>query len=52
MNCNSSWLGFDQVTAKLSGTPKNDEVGESWVNISVSDTEYINYSNFTLKVLN
>ncbi len=52
MQTNASWLDFEQSTAKLSGIPENEDVGESWVNISVSDGEYIDYSNFTLKVIN
>jgi hypothetical protein len=52
MNTNASWLKFDQKSATLSGLPENDNVGEFWVNISVSDGEYIDSSNFTLKVLN
>ena len=43
---NASWLEFEPTTAVLSGTPKNDDVGECWVNISVEDHEYIDYSNF------
>jgi hypothetical protein len=52
MKTNASWLEFEQSTAKLSGIPENDDVGEFWVNISVNDTEYIDFSNFTLQVLN
>ncbi|MCK5562385.1 MAG: hypothetical protein KAJ51_17425, partial [Thermoplasmata archaeon] len=49
---NASWLAFDPINAIINGTPTNEDVGEYWVNISVSDTEYIDHSNFTLTVVN
>jgi uncharacterized membrane protein len=52
MNTNARWLRFETTMALLNGTPLNDDVGEYWVNISVNDSEYLDYSNFTLKVLN
>jgi uncharacterized membrane protein len=52
MSTNASWLEFDQKSGTLSGIPENNDVGEFWVNISVSDYEYIDFSNFTLKVIN
>jgi hypothetical protein len=52
MQTNASWLDFEHPTAKLSGTPVNNDVDDFWVNISVSDTEYNDYSNFTLRVIN
>ncbi|MCK5562384.1 MAG: putative Ig domain-containing protein, partial [Thermoplasmata archaeon] len=36
----------------IKGLPANDDVGEYWINISVSDAEYIDYTNFTLTVVN
>jgi hypothetical protein len=33
----TSWLGFDTVTAVLSGTPTNAHVGSFWVNVTVDD---------------
>ena len=52
MDTNASWLRFESTTAVLNGTPENDDVGEYWIKISVSDSEYMDYSNFTLKVIN
>ncbi len=52
MNTNATWLDFEPTTALLFGTPTNDDVGQYWVNISVNDNVYIDYSNFTLKVVN
>jgi hypothetical protein len=52
LQTNASWLDFEQVTAKLSGIPENDDVGEYWVNITVNDAELEDFSNFTLKVIN
>jgi len=52
MSTNASWLEFDQKSAALSGLPENNDVGKYWVNISVNDGEYIDFSNFTLKVIN
>jgi parallel beta-helix repeat protein len=33
---NASWLGIDQLTGIVSGTPSIDDVGWYWVNVSVS----------------
>jgi uncharacterized protein YjbI with pentapeptide repeats len=52
MNTNASWLQFDEPSAILIGTPTNDDVGTFWLNISVSDNEYIDFTNFTLRVIN
>jgi len=52
MQTNASWLDFEYITTKLSGIPENDDVGEYWINISVTDTEFEDFSNFTLKVIN
>lgn len=47
---NASWLGFtDQV---LSGTPLLSDVGHYFVNISVSDGEHSDFTNFTVEVIN
>jgi hypothetical protein len=53
-NCSTDagWLGFDPLTAILSGTPADDEVGKYWVNISVNDSIEITFTNFTLTVEN
>ncbi len=52
MNTNASWLNFNTVTALLSGTPTNDDVGEYWVEITVNDTIDFDETNFTLTVEN
>jgi hypothetical protein len=52
VSTNATWLNFDQKSNILSGLPENDDVGNFWVNISVSDGEYFVFSNFTLEVLN
>ena len=36
----------------LYGTPVNDDVGSYWVNISINDTMDIDFTNFTLSVVN
>ncbi|MCK5560524.1 MAG: putative Ig domain-containing protein, partial [Thermoplasmata archaeon] len=48
---NASWLAFDNATAILNGTPTNDDVGQYWINISVNDTMDIDFTNFTLTVI-
>ena len=48
---NASWLNFNPTTAILFGTPTNDDVGQYWVNISINDTIDIDFSNFTLTVV-
>jgi hypothetical protein len=35
---NSDWLNWDQINHTLYGTPSNDDVGEYWVRINISDT--------------
>jgi outer membrane protein assembly factor BamB/flagellar basal body-associated protein FliL len=49
---NATWLSFNPATLMLFGTPTNDNVGDYWVNISVNDTKDIDFTNFTLTVLN
>ena len=48
---NASWLAFNSTTALLNGTPTNDDVGQYWVNITINDTMDIDYTNFTLTVI-
>ncbi len=50
---NVPWLNIDNDTGILSGTPENDDVGFSFVNITVRDERGGNSSqNFTLEVIN
>jgi len=48
---NASWLDFDSINGSLCGTPGNEDVGQCWVYVAVNDTIDINFTNFTLKVL-
>ncbi len=53
LNTNASWLGFYKKTGILFGTPKNDDVGKYYVNITVVDVRNGKTSqNFTLEVVN
>ncbi|MCK5559560.1 MAG: putative Ig domain-containing protein, partial [Thermoplasmata archaeon] len=45
------WLAFNPTTATLYGTPSNDDVGEYWVNIAINDTIDMDFTNFTLTVI-
>jgi parallel beta-helix repeat protein len=49
MNTNASWLNFSSKQ-ELFGTPKKSDIGSWWVNISVSDGNNSDYTNFTLTV--
>jgi hypothetical protein len=49
----SSWLSLDANSGLLSGTPKNEDVGKFWVNITIKDgIGASNSTNFTLTVAN
>jgi hypothetical protein len=53
MTSNSTFLIIDNATGLLNGTPRNDDVGIFWVNITVSDGNGgYDSSNFTLTVFN
>lgn len=45
---NSAFLVFDNGTGNLTGMPTNDDVGDWWVNVSISDDQggyaFMNYS--------
>ncbi len=48
-----AWLSINSTTGVLSGTPRNDDVGVHYANVSVDDGNGgCNWSNFTLTVLN
>ncbi len=50
---NADWLSFNETSASLFGTPTNDDVGEYWVKINVSDGKVgFDEHNFTLTVVN
>ncbi len=48
---NATWLAFNDINAMLYGTPTQDDIGEYWVNISINDTQDIDFTNFTLTVI-
>ncbi len=48
----ADWLDFNTSTGNLSGIPTNDDVGVFWVNITVSDGNDIDWTNFSLEVIN
>jgi parallel beta-helix repeat protein len=48
---NATWLTFSNQNV-LEGTPRNDDVGTYWVNISVSDGNYSDSTYFDLLVYN
>jgi hypothetical protein len=53
LHSNAKWLNLDKNTGILSGTPENDDVGEYWININVSDgNDGFDDTNFSLTVLN
>lgn len=52
LNTNAKWLFMTEITGVLNGTPINDDVGNYWVNISVNDAIDMDFTNFTLTVLN
>jgi outer membrane protein assembly factor BamB len=49
---NATWLSFNPTTVMLYGIPTNDDVGTYWVNISINDTIDMDFTNFTLTVIN
>ncbi len=53
LDTNASFLSIDQASGNLSGTPKNDDVGPSYVNVSVSDGKGgSDHRYFNLDVIN
>jgi hypothetical protein len=53
LHTNCSWLEIDKNNGTLSGIPRNEDVGNSWVNISVwDDSQAFDNHNFTLEVIN
>lgn len=51
LSTNATWLTFNPTTAILYGTPTNDEVGKYGVHIEINDTIDIDFTNFTLTVI-
>lgn len=53
LETNADWLAIDTSTGEINGTPENGDVGEFWVNLSVSDGNGgSDWTNFTTEVLN
>jgi len=52
LDTNTTFLTITPTTGKLSGTPKQKDVGTFWVNVTISDGELIDYHNFSLEVIN
>ncbi|WP_455392598.1 tandem-95 repeat protein [[Eubacterium] cellulosolvens] len=53
INTNSKFLYMDYFSGVLTGTPQNDDVGEYFLNVTVSDKKGGNdFANFTLLVIN
>ncbi|MFW3146777.1 MAG: Ig-like domain-containing protein [Thermoplasmatota archaeon] len=53
MNTKAGFLHLNETTGSLSGSPKNDDVGVYFINVSVTDLEgSSDSSNFTLEVIN
>ena len=53
METNAGFLSMDEMTGNLSGTPGNDDVGEWWVLINLSDPNGgFDTINLTLQVMN
>jgi len=53
MKTNASWLYLGNAFELLEGTPRNDDVGTYWVNITVQDNAKAeDHLNFTLTVIN
>jgi hypothetical protein len=53
LDTDASWLSLEKDYGIISGTPENEDVGISYVNVTVSDSrEGEDSYNFTLEVLN
>jgi hypothetical protein len=51
LNSNAQWLELNSTTGVLNGTPRNADVGDYWVNVSIDDGHGgENNTNFTLSV--
>ena len=50
-NTNATWLKFNSTMGTLYGTPLNEDAGEFWVELIVYDTIDIDFTNFTLTVI-
>jgi hypothetical protein len=53
LETNASWLGIEKDSGLLYGTPKNEDVGFYFVNVTVKDSrEGSSSQNFSLEVIN
>jgi len=50
---NATWLSWDTIKHRLSGTPNNSAIGTQWVNVSIKDSlGHSDVHNFTIQILN
>lgn len=47
----ANWLFFNKATTLLYGTPTSSDIGDCWANISVNDTIDVDFTNFTITVI-
>jgi hypothetical protein len=52
LNTDADWLSFNVTSGVISGTPTQTEVGSYWINITISDGIDIDWTNFSLEVVN
>lgn len=52
LDTNAGFLEIGSANGTVQGIPENADVGEFWVNVSVSDTYALDFTNFTLTVQN
>ena len=53
LTTDAQWLSFDNVTWYLNGTPRNENVGTCWVNLTVMDDRGdIDWTNFSIVIEN
>jgi nitrous oxidase accessory protein NosD len=52
LESNADWLNIEKSTGWINGTPRQDDVGDWWVNISVTDNHGgRSHRNFTVSVI-
>jgi len=51
-NTNASWLSFDNLLKRASGTPSNSDVGTYWIDLSANDGFSEDQKNFSIEVIN
>ncbi len=51
LGTDAAWLMINDTTGILNGTPTNDDVGDYWVNVTIDDGIDIDWTNYTLTVV-